>query len=242
MSQKGRGIVLALIASACLIVTSAAWAQQPADTFWVNYFSNNDVVAGLDEEVRIINPGDYAPTYPPASMCAMIYVFDNKQELSECCGCLITTNGLAEASVSTQLTSNPFNGVSPTDGDIKIVSALPNATFTEDGYTYPVCDPAGGGFGTNGKYALNIAPTPDVRAWSTHTPGYDKPDGRTTEDIFQPATLSTAELDSLQEQCTNILTTGSGFGYCTATYSSSNYCGPNLYDDNDDAATAKRKK
>ena len=239
MSLKGRWLVLAVIAGACLL-TSTAWAQQPADTFWVNYFSNNDISDIYNEEVRVINPGEYAPTYPPANMCAMIYVFDNKQELSECCGCLISTNGLLEASVYPDLTDNSFNGTVPANGDIKIVSSLPNATVTELGYTYPVCDPAGGGFGSTGKYALNIAPTPDLRAWSTHTPGYKTLDDRTTETIFLPATLSTAELDSLQAQCTNILTTGSGFGYCSGTYNSSSYCGPNLYGGND-AAAAKKK-
>jgi hypothetical protein len=242
MSQKGRWLVLTVIASACLILTSTAWAQQPEDTFWVNYFSNNGTVAGYDQEVRIINPGAYAPSYPPSDLCAMVYVFDNTQELTECCGCLITTNGLLEASVKNDLTSNTFNGTVPANGDIKIVSAPSNFSFTYYGTTYPGCDPTGGGLGSNGKYALNIAPTPDLRSWSTHLPGYLKPDLKTTEDEFEPATLSTAELDGLQEQCTNILTVGSGAGWCGEdVYSSSGYCDDNPYNLDDTKAQARRK-
>jgi hypothetical protein len=227
MSQRGRWLVLAVVATTCLLITNAAWAQQPADTFWVNYFSNNGT-PGLDQEVRIINPGAYAPTFPPSSLCAMIYVFDNKQEMKECCGCLISTNGLAELSVAKDLTNNSFAGGPPTDGDIKIVSATSNASSSNGS---PICDPAGGGINAQGNYVLNIAPTPDLRAWGTHLPGYITADLHTTEDEFQDATLSTSELHSLQEECTGILAVGSGHGYCGLKASNSSFfCGPDLLD------------
>jgi hypothetical protein len=131
----------------------------------------------------------------------MIYVFDNFQELKECCGCLITPDGLLELSVNRDLTSNPFNGIKPTNGDIKIVSATATATA----FLGVPCDPTGGGRLSNGSFALNITPIPDLRAWSTHF----QSDGHTTEDEFQDATLSSAELDSLQEECFGIVTVGS---------------------------------
>jgi hypothetical protein len=225
MSQPGtsRWLAIAVIAVACLLLTSAtAWAQaQPTDVFWVNYFSNNvpGNSGGLDQEVRIVNPGAYAPSYPPASLCAMIYVFDNMQEMKECCGCLISTNGLAELSVANDLTSNTFNGVAPTDGDIKIVSAVSN--YTVNGA--PACDPTGGGISSTGGYVLNIAPTADLRSWGTHLPGYRKADGHITEDEFQDATLSTGELDSLQEECTGVIAVGSGYGQCGQHASNSSF-------------------
>lgn len=227
MSQKRTWLVVAFIVTTCLVLTtSVAWAQQPADTFWVNYFSNNGT-SGYDQEVRIVNPGVYAPSYPPGNLCAMIYVFDAYQEMKECCGCLISTNGLAELSVARDLTSNVFAGGPPRDGDIKIVSATPNAVY--DGF--PVCDPAGGGFNATGKYILSVAPTPDLRAWGTHLPGYLKSDAHVTEDEFEPATLSTGELDSLQEECSGVLAVGSGYGYCgLGAYNSSFFCGPNFGD------------
>jgi len=45
--------------------------------------------------VRSTNPG---LTY--GNLCAMIYVFDNDQQLTECCGCVETHNGLRTLSVS----------------------------------------------------------------------------------------------------------------------------------------------
>ena len=67
-----------------LASASASWAQNvaiipPPDVYKVNYFANN-VAAAPDETVRIDNPG---LTY--GNMCANIYVFDNDQQLSECC-------------------------------------------------------------------------------------------------------------------------------------------------------------
>jgi len=217
-----RWLAIAVIATTCLLTAGSAWAQtQPSDVFWVNYFSNNvpGNKSGTDQEVRIINPGAYAPNYPPASLCAMIYVFDNQQEMKECCGCYISTNGLAELSVAKDLTSNTFNGTAPKDGDIKIVSAVSNITIGGA----PACDPSGGGLNSSGGYVLNIAPTADLRSWSSHLPGYQHSDGRTTEDEFQDATLSTGELDSLQEECTGVLAVGSGFGQCGQHASNSSF-------------------
>lgn len=198
-------LVLALVAS-CVIAGQSLWAQkdEPADTFQVNYFSNANVSA-VDQTVRVINPGAYAPNFPPNDICAMIYLFDNKQELKECCGCLITADGLLELSMNKDLTANPFDGAKPKNGDIKIVAAAENTTFLG-----VPCDPTGGGVGGNGKYVLNIVPTPDVRAWSTH---YQN-DGVVTEDEFNDAALSPAELDSLQEECYGVANVGSGAGIC----------------------------
>jgi hypothetical protein len=226
MSQTGRWLAVAVIAITCLLVASAAWAQSFPDTYSVNYFSNNRG-GGLDQTVRIINPGTYAPSFPPASMCAMIYVFDNKQELKECCGCLISYNGLAELSVYSDLTGNVYATGRPADGAIKLISAIPNASAAGN----PVCDPAGGGFTSTGTYALTVAPTPNLRAWGTHLPGSGVADGNTTEDEFQDATLSNGELDSLQEECAGILNNGSGYGYCGLAVSNSSFsCGPNFRD------------
>jgi hypothetical protein len=217
-----RWLAIAGIATCLLLTAGTVWAQTYPDTFVVNYYSNNlSHPAGYDEQVRIINPGAYAPSYPPATLCAMIYVFDNMQEMKDCCACSISADGIAELSVSHSLTINPYNGVTSNDGDIKIVSAVANGYLTiQPPKGGPItslapCDPTGGGRSGTGSYVLNIVPTPDLRAWSTHTPGYNSSDGSTTEAEFQDSTLSTSELNSLQEQCTNIAENGSGAGICT---------------------------
>jgi hypothetical protein len=214
---NSRWLAIAIVAATCLLTASVGWAQkQPADTFQVNYFSNANNKAGTDQTVRIINPGADAPSFPPSSLCAMIYVFDNKQELKECCGCLISTDGLAELSLNKNLISNPFDGRTPNDGDIKIISAAQN-----DFFNGVQCDPQGGGIGSDHKYVLNIAPTADLRSWGTHVQN----DSDLTEDEFQTATLSTGELDSLQEECYGIVTVGSGAGICgEGVFNSSTVC------------------
>lgn len=202
-SGNSRWLAIAVTLACLVLVVSTVAVAQGDDQLHVTYFSNNG--GALDQEVRIINPGAYAPSYPPSNLCAMIYVFNNDQELQECCGCLISPDGLLELSVNKNLTSNTFTGIKPANGDIKFVSALPN-----DFFGGVPCDPTGGGILPNGGYALNILATPDIRGWSTHV----QTDGAITEDELQPATLSEGELDSLQEECYGIASVGSGFGIC----------------------------
>ncbi|HZW94965.1 MAG TPA: hypothetical protein VFF64_18600 [Candidatus Eremiobacteraceae bacterium] len=202
-SGNSRWLAIAVTLACLVLVVSTVAVAQGDDLLHVTYFSNNG--GTLDQEVRVINPGAYAPSYPPSNLCAMIYVFNNDQELQECCGCLISPDGLLELSVNRNLTSNTFTGIKPANGDIKVVSALPN-----DFFGGVPCDPTGGGILPNGGYALNIFATPDIRGWSTHV----QTDGRITEDELQPATLSEGEIDSLQEECYGIASVGSGFGIC----------------------------
>src|SRR5580658_10716662 len=84
------------------LITVGAGIASAQDVFKVNYFSNNAAPAP-DATVRIDNPG---LTY--GNLCAMIYVFDADQQLSECCGCLERHNGLRTLSVHSDLTSNPL--------------------------------------------------------------------------------------------------------------------------------------
>ena len=202
-SGNSRWLAIAVTLACLVLVVSTVAVAQQDDVLHVTYFSTN--APAPDEAVRIINPGAYAPSYPPANLCAMVYVFNNDQELQECCGCLISPDGLLELGVYKNLTSNTFTGIRPTNGDIKVVSALPN-----DFFGGVPCDPTGGGILPNGSYALNIQATPDIRGWATHL----QADARVTEDELQPATLSATELYSLQEECYGIANVGSGFGIC----------------------------
>src|SRR6201984_848863 len=108
-------LVIALLVLALSSVTAVA-----QDVYKLNYFSNN-VAGAPDATVRIDNPG---LTY--GNLCAMVYVFDADQQLSECCGCVETHNGLRTISVRRDLTSNPLTGPVSTNGVIKVVSAAVN--------------------------------------------------------------------------------------------------------------------
>jgi hypothetical protein len=174
------------IAGLFAIGASVASAQ---DVYKINYFSNN-VAAAPDATVRIDNPG---LTY--GNLCAMVYVFDADQQLTECCGCVETHNGLRTLSVRRDLTSNPLTGVVSTNGMIKIVAAAVNNS---------PCDPT-----------TNVKPTANLRAWVTHI---QNPVGAAypiTETESSDSTLGATELANLQAQCAFIGILGSGHGYCS---------------------------
>jgi hypothetical protein len=154
------------------------------DTFKVSYFANN-----LDTDsntVRVTNVGTSG-----GNICADIYVFDPNQELSECCSCLVTPDGLLQLSVHFDLTSNPLTGVFLDTGAIKIVSAAVSG----------------------GACSLPTAPKPTsgVRAWATHLQNNDTE----TETEFSDSGLSAEELGRLAAQCKAIQLVGSGKGVCT---------------------------
>src|ERR1700681_525549 len=86
------------------LITGGAGIASAQDVYKVNSCSNNAAPAP-DATVRIDNPG-----LTCGNLCAMIYVFDQDQQLSECCGCVETHNGLRTLSVRRDLTSNPLTG------------------------------------------------------------------------------------------------------------------------------------
>jgi hypothetical protein len=181
--------ILPLVVIALLVVTLSTGAAMAQDVFKINYFSNNAAPAP-DATVRIDNPG---LTY--GNLCAMIYVFDADQQLSECCGCVETHNGLRTLSVRSNLTSNPLTGVVSRNGVIKIVSAAVNNS---------PCDPTS-----------NVTPKANLRAWVTHI---QNPVGTAypiTETESSDSTLGATELANLQAQCAFINILGSGQGICS---------------------------
>src|SRR6202030_2884810 len=159
------------------------------DVFRINYFSNNAAPAP-DQTVRISNPG---LTY--GNLCAMIYVFDADQQLTECCGCVETHNGLRTLSVRRDLTSNPLTGVLSTNGVIKIVSSAVNNS---------PCDPTS-----------NVAPKANLREWGTHIQNAVGTAFPITETEFSDSTLGATELANLQSQCAFVNILGSGQGICS---------------------------
>jgi hypothetical protein len=187
MKQLSRILPVLVVALLALGIGSGIATAQ--DVFKVNYFSNNAAPAP-DATVRIDNPG---LTY--GNLCAMIYVFDADQQLSECCGCVETHNGLRTLSVRSNLTSNPLTGVVSRNGVIKVVSAAVNNS---------PCDPTS-----------NVKPTANLRVWVTHI---QNPVGAAfpiTETESSDSTLGATELANLQAQCAFVNILGSGHGICS---------------------------
>jgi hypothetical protein len=181
--------ILPVLSVALLALSLGSSVANAQDVYRVNYFSNNAAPAP-DATVRIDNPG---LTY--GNLCAMIYVFAADQQLSECCGCVETHNGLRTLSVRSNLTSNPLTGVVATNGVIKVVSAAVNDS---------PCDPTS-----------NVSPKANLRVWVTHI---QNPVGTAfpiTETESSDSTLGATELANLQAQCAFVNILGSGHGICS---------------------------
>jgi hypothetical protein len=179
-------VVCTLALALCAGSAFAAVTTPPADTLKVDYFSNANTAGAPDGTVRLDNPGTAA-----GNVCASIFVFDPNQELSECCSCLLTPDGLRTLSVDTDITGNPFTGVILSTGVIKIVSTIPVAG---------AC-----------PLPTKVNSEPALRAWTTHIQtGF-----AITETASQDATLSTGEVTRLQAECTAVQLDGSGHGICT---------------------------
>ena len=180
-------VVCALAFALCTGAALASTAPPPTDTLKVDYFANANTAGAPDATVRVTDPNTNG-----GNICASIFVFDANQEMSECCSCLQTPDGLQTFSVNANLTNNPLTGVILSGGLIKIVS-----TTTVAG----VC-----------PLPTTFTPIAAVRAWATHIQNSNYSE---TETASQDATLSSAEVGRLETECSAIKTDGSGSGVCS---------------------------
>jgi hypothetical protein len=180
-------VVCTLALALCAGFAAASTTPPPADTLKVDYFINANTAGAPDGTVQVTNPGTSG-----TGLCAAIFVFDVNQEMSECCSCYVSPDGLRTLSVNTDLTSNPLTGVILNTGAIKIVSTKNN--------------------GTTCPNPTSLIPTAAVRAWATHI---QNANFAVTETASQDATLSATEVTNLDNQCHAIHLDGSGKGICS---------------------------
>jgi hypothetical protein len=80
-----------------------------------------------DGTLRLVNDADAATGSengaPNGSLYASIYVFDDSQEILECCTCVVLANGLLSESVNVELTANSVLGNLPSRGVSKVISS-----------------------------------------------------------------------------------------------------------------------
>jgi|ERR1700690_93919 len=156
-------------------VTVGSLTSIPPGAYSVTYYSNANTANAPDATVRAINNGDTS-----GNLWANIYVFDDSEELTECCSCVITPDGLLSESVNKNLTANPLTGIKPTRGVIKIISSSTEADV-------------------NTNFAPNT-PAAGIRAWATHiqklTSGF-----AVSETPFADAHLTTSEQTLLENLC-----------------------------------------
>jgi len=177
-----------------------------AGVYSVTYFDNNLNDGCLDSTVRIINPGVTGSPISPdqGTLCANLYIFDDTQEMVECCSCPITANELLTLSVQ-DLTENPLT-VTPYRGVIKLVASFPK----------PTCDPT----------QINLNDPPNLRGISTHIQtggtttmspingGNSDTIAFVTEDEFADAPLNAVEQRDLATICSFVRYLGTGRGRC----------------------------
>jgi hypothetical protein len=174
----------------------------PVDVFTTNYFSNNTTPGAPPATLRFTEQqSQFASGVNPAKdyleECAMIYVFAADQQLTECCGCPVSLNGLVTENVHKDLLSNPLTGVVPNEGAIQIVSGL----YLAEG-TIGYCDPT------------EVIPAPEVNSWVTHIQNKVGTGFPVTETPGDEELLSSTELGILEGDCLAIETLGSGSGIC----------------------------
>jgi surface antigen len=154
----------------------------------VGYFTKP--ATNQDTAVRITNPA-----ITGKNLCAMLYVFDQDQQMTECCGCQISQDGLRTLSVNKDLLSNPLTGVQSLSGTIMLVPA--------DYASNTSCN------------ASAIAPSGKALAWSTHVQNVSSSVPTVTEDAFSATPLSDTQSNALQAQCYCVQQLGRGHGICS---------------------------
>ncbi len=154
-----------------------------------SYFDKTNA-SGIDANVRVGQSGGTS-----SNICALVYVFSADQEMSECCGCKITPNGLLTLSLNNDLTSNPLTGKSLIRGTIEVVASDITAN--------PTCN------------AASLTAKGELTVWTTHVQAVTvgelppvaaaSPSAAPSNDVFVPS----------QNLCQAIQELGSGQGICT---------------------------
>jgi hypothetical protein len=184
-----------------------------------------------DNIIRLVNPngganGNLAGA-KPQTVCAMVYIFDDDEEMGECCGCPLSSAQLATFSVNQNLTANwgiqsPEVGtVGIADngfGAIAIVATAPNALTSCLGQSAACnsgCDPTNipgysvtttsnllGSVSHNQAVQIGPSGSPLTLLGITETPLSDDSGGDPTNIIY------------LQNQCGALIGNGSQGGIC----------------------------
>ena len=168
-----------------------------------------------DALVHIVNAGNFTNPALNGDICANIYVFNDVQEMQECCSCDLSPNALLTLSTINNFTSNPLiSSESLEAGVIKIVGVPPQSVGPGETSICPTSE---------------TFPTPEegLHAWTNHTEsmasnqaGFTPPFGfvtSTSVEEFRHSELDAGELSTLYSECAFINAHGSGHGICTCT-------------------------
>jgi|SRR5271166_3374608 len=155
--MKKLGFMTLLLAIALMLGGNAFATGLGGDFnyYFTTYYSNANTANAPDATVRIINDGYTTGVLGSVNLWADIYVFDDSEELTECCSCMVTADGLLSESVNKNLTANPITDIKPTRGVIKVIaSAFPGASTDWNGQI--------------GAAGTGIALAYGLHGWATH--------------------------------------------------------------------------
>jgi hypothetical protein len=194
MKQLG---FLMLVLALAVMLGGSALAQGDSSDYFVTYYSNANTAGAPNGVVRFINDGDTS-----ANLFADYYVFDDSQELQECCSCIITPDGLNSEYINKgtnpSLTGNSLTGKVNTRGVIKVISD------------------------SSGNAAAPV-PTPGLRGWGVHVQKTGTSAYAVTETRFADSNLGAAEESLLGELCGFEQELGSGQGVCSCSTEDSDF-------------------
>jgi len=193
----GQAVGMATIAASYLLLNSSVTltvtpfnyllteGPSSSGSFGSSYFANANA-PGIDATFRVANPGTTGQ-----DVCAMVYVFAADQQMSECCGCRVTPNGLLTLSLNKDLDLNPLTGRVPVSGTVQVVAG--------DRSSNPNCDPS------------TLTPAGVLTVWATHVQNIAA-DSSGGSGGSAPDNLSPADL---QSECAFVQGLGSGQGICS---------------------------
>jgi hypothetical protein len=185
-------LLVAVLAFAVVAGSQVARAQGNDDNYALGYFTLANTAGAPEGTLRFVNDGYNGDHSPGGDVCASIYVFDNREELQECCSCRVTPNGYLALGVNKNLTASTITGVPIHRGVIKVVTSA------------PPCDPT------------VVAPAYGIRAWLTHIEKVGSAYQVSVEDL-KDSSLGGDEQNDLAEDCLVGFELGSGFGQCSCT-------------------------
>jgi hypothetical protein len=201
---KKAALCTAAVAALALAFSSGAQAQD--SNLALGYYSNANTPGAPDGTLRLVNDGVVNDASPNGDLCAAIYVFDNNEEMQECCSCKITPNGYLALGVNAQLTANTLTGQTLTRGVIKVVT---RRQFGGRG-------PSSGGSTCDPTNRHGIQVVVGIRGWLTHIEKVGTAFQVSVEDL-KDSDLGQSEFADLPEDCGVAMELGSGQGVCSCT-------------------------
>jgi len=234
-------LTLAVLAIVTLGTAHADGTTPVRDTQKTNYIPNASSVGA--NQVNVTDTFERTGSSQDNIICAGFYIFDENEQLEECCGCPISEDGLLTITVDSgvagagnpaittpaggDLVSNPFVArTANTLGfiNIKLVSFLRTPPSSVNLGDTDMCDATGGTY-PEGQYPFpglqGVNNTHLNLAELTLTPSlrawatHLQNQTNLTESEFRDVPLTETDADNYAEWCGDIQQIGSGRGVCS---------------------------